>query len=357
MAFGINLWIVLLCSIFSEHLRSACAPHDAQRLRGYMYSGSSQVEYEQKQPGDGYPQDPIKPTFSTSRSVQSDATPRETGPNTHNQELSRRGSASSSIQPAPRMLGLSGSIASRTSVSHNKRHTRASITSGQSVTSPSAVKMVSSWEAKTFPLQPRSSNSGSVQNFLRSHLFKATPQNSVAQSGIYQSVREMASTPYLQAPSRGSSGTSFRPGPLHFGSTEGGSATNAYKPSFSQYVKPYQSRYASASSGSTSSQYAQSIDVASKSSNIPILSLGSSSSLFTPSSTPSKTPMEPTRLALPLVQHHARACLPLTRVAVLQSTARMSLPPTRSQAALHLPTATTDKSLVRWGTTSLVMLQ
>ncbi|XP_070996361.1 uncharacterized protein [Oncorhynchus clarkii lewisi] len=258
-----------------------------------MYSGSSQVEDEQKQPGDGYPQDPIKPTFSTSGSVQSDATPRETGPNTHNQELSRRGSASSSIQPAPRMLGLSGSIASRTSVSHNKRHTRASITSGQSVTNPSAVKMVSSWEAKgiqpkTFPLQPRSSNSGSVQNFLGSHLFKATPQNSVAQSGIYQSVREMASTPYLQVPSRGSSGTSFRPGPLHFGSTEGGSVTNAYKPSFSQYVKPYQSRYASASSGSTSSQYAQSIDGASKSSSIPILSLGSSSSLFTPSSTPSK---------------------------------------------------------------------
>ncbi|XP_052326205.1 uncharacterized protein LOC118377052 isoform X12 [Oncorhynchus keta] len=293
MAFGINLWIVLLCSIFSEHLRSACAPHDAQRLRGYMYSGSSQVEDEQKQPGDGYPQDPIKPTFSTSRSVQSDATRRETGPNTHNQELSRRGSASSSIQPAPRMLGLSGSIASSISVSHNKRHTRASITSGQSVTSPSAVKMVSSWEAKgiqpkTVPLQPRSSNSGSVQNFLGSHLFKATPQNSVAQSGIYQSAREMASTPYLQAPSRGSSGTSFRPGPLHFGSTEDGSATNGYKPSFSQYVKPYQSRYASASSGSTSSQYAQSIDVASKSSSIPILSLGSSSSLFTPSSTPSK---------------------------------------------------------------------
>nr|XP_046217918.1 uncharacterized serine-rich protein C215.13-like [Oncorhynchus gorbuscha] len=288
MAFGINLWIVLLCSIFSEHLRSDCAPHDARRLRGYMYSGSSQVEDEQKQPGDGYPQDPIKPTFSTSGSVQNDATPRETGPNTHNQELSRRGSASSSVQPAPRMLGLSGSIASRISVSHNKRHTRASITSGQSVTSPSAVKMVSSWEAKTFPLQPRSSNSGSVQNFLGSHLFKATPQNSVAQSGIYQSAREMASTPYLQAPSRGSSGTSFRPGPLHFGSTEGGSATNAYKPSFSQYVKPYQSRYASASSGSTSSQYAQSIDVSSKSSNIPILSLGSSSSLFTQSSTPSK---------------------------------------------------------------------
>ncbi|XP_031644584.1 mediator of RNA polymerase II transcription subunit 1 isoform X11 [Oncorhynchus kisutch] len=293
MAFGINLWIVLLCSIFSEHLRSTCAPHDAQRLRGYMYSGSSQVEDEQKQPGDGYPQDPIKPTFSTSGSVQSDATPRETGPNTHNQELSRRGSASSSIQPAPRMLGLSGSIASRTSVSHNKRHTRASITSGQSVTNPSAVKMVSNWEAKgiqpkTFPLQPHSSNSGSVQNFLGSHLFKANPQNSVAQSGIYQSVREMASTPYLQAPSRGSSGTSLRPGPLHFGSTEGGSATNVYKPSFSQYVKPYQSRYASASSGSTSSQYAQSIDVASKSSSIPILSLGSSSSLFAPSSTPSK---------------------------------------------------------------------
>nr|XP_046217917.1 uncharacterized serine-rich protein C215.13-like isoform X2 [Oncorhynchus gorbuscha] len=287
MAFGINLWIVLLCSIFSEHLRSDCAPHDAQRLRGYMYSGSSQVEDEQKQPADGYPQDPIKPTFSTSGSVQSDATPRETGPNTHNQELSRRGSASSAIQPAPRMLGLSGSIASRISVSHNKRHTRASITSGQSVTSPSAVKMVSSWEAKTFPLQPRSSNSGSVQNFLGSHLFKATPQNSVAQSGIYQSAREMASTPYLQAPSRGSSGTSFRSGPLHFGSTEGGSATNAYKPSFSQYVKPYQSRYASASSGSTSRQYSQSIDGASKSS-IPILSLGSSSSLFTQSSTPSK---------------------------------------------------------------------
>nr|XP_046216820.1 uncharacterized protein LOC124042759 [Oncorhynchus gorbuscha] len=150
MAFGINLWIVLLCSIFSEHLRSDCAPHDARRLRGYMYSGSSQVEDEQKQPGDGYPQDPIKPTFSTSGSVQNDATPRETGPNTHNQELSRRGSASSSVQPAPRMLGLSGSIASRISVSHNKRHTRASITSGQSVTSPSAVKMVSSWEAKPF---------------------------------------------------------------------------------------------------------------------------------------------------------------------------------------------------------------
>ncbi|KAM9414448.1 uncharacterized protein ACWYII_023772 [Salvelinus alpinus] len=297
MAFGIHLWILLLCSMFSEPLRSACAPHDAQRLRGYMYSGSSQVEDEQTQPGDGYPQDQIKPAFSTSSSVQSDATPRETGPNTHNQELSLRGSASSSIQPAPRMLGLSGSIASRTSVSHNKRHTLASITSGQSVTNPSAVKMVSSWEAKgiqpkTFPLQPLSSNSGSVHNFLGSHLFKSTPQNSVAQSGIYQSVREMASTPNLQAPSRGSSGTSFRSGPLHFGSTEGGSATNVYKPSFSQYVKPYQSRHASASSGSTSSQYAQTsaqrIDGASRSSSIPISSLASISSLFTPSSTPSR---------------------------------------------------------------------
>ncbi|XP_029591941.1 uncharacterized protein LOC115176213 [Salmo trutta] len=147
--------------------------------------------------------------------------------------------------------------------------------------------MVSSWNAKgihpkTFSLQPRSSNSGSVQNFLRSHLFKSTLQNSVAQSGLYQSVREMASTPYLQAPSRGSSGTSFRPGPLHFGSTEGGSATNAYKPSFSQYVKPYQSSYASASSGSTSSQSAQRID-ASRSSSIPTSSLASISSVFTPS--------------------------------------------------------------------------
>lgn len=253
-----------------------------------MYSGSSQVEDEQKQPSDGYSQDQIKTAFSTSGSVQSDATPRETGPNTHNQELSPRGYASSSIQPAPRMLGLSGSIASRTSVSHNKRHTLASITSGQGVTNPSAVRMVSSWDAKgiqpkTFSLQPRSSNSGSVQKFLGSHLFKSTPQNSVAQSGIDQSVREMASTPYLQAPSRGSSGTSFRPGPLHFGSTEGGSATNVYKPIFSQYVKPYQSSYASASSGSTSSQYAQRIDGASRSSSIPTSSLASISSVFTPS--------------------------------------------------------------------------
>ncbi|XP_041740889.1 cell wall protein AWA1 [Coregonus clupeaformis] len=271
MAFGIHLGIVLLCTIFSGHLQSAWASRD------------------------GYPQDQIRPASSTSGSVQSDATPRGTGPNTHNQRLSLGGSAPIFLQPAPRTLGISGSIASGNPLSHNKRNTLASRTSGQSVTNPSEVKTVSRWEAKGIqpkafrPFQPRSRSSGSVQISQGSRLIKSSPQNSVAQSGSYQYLRGSAYTPDLQAPSHGSLKTSFRPAPLSFGSTEGGSATNGYKPRFSHYVKPYQSRYASASrSGSTSSQYAQTsdqrIDGTSRSSSIPMSSLASISYLFSPSS-------------------------------------------------------------------------
>nr|XP_046158024.1 nuclear pore complex protein NUP62-like [Oncorhynchus gorbuscha]XP_046158025.1 nuclear pore complex protein NUP62-like [Oncorhynchus gorbuscha]XP_046158033.1 nuclear pore complex protein NUP62-like [Oncorhynchus gorbuscha]XP_046158034.1 nuclear pore complex protein NUP62-like [Oncorhynchus gorbuscha] len=379
MAFGINLGIVFLCSLFAEHSSFTWAPRDAQRVRGYGFSGSSRMEVEQRQPGGSYPQDQFRPASHTSGSVQSEATYRGTGYNTLG------GFAPSSLQPAPRGSGsipssftsaqtkgkrtrakntdirLSGSIASGSSVTHNKHQTKASRTYGQSVTDPSALRPVSSWEVKRIQantlrtVQPHSGSSGLVQNpdvvfnvqsRTASNLKPSTPNYGSTQNefkfstsrqpnqGLVQTLSRGApslygqtathttslthyvqdlkqgssfpslafkgpmeisarsiSTPDREVPSSGSSQTSFGPGPLSSGSTEGGSATKSYKPSFSQDVMQYQSNSASRSV-STSNQYAQTsgqrIDGASTSSRgMPTSSLASRSSLFHPSSTAS----------------------------------------------------------------------
>ncbi|XP_036808851.1 uncharacterized protein LOC118941174 isoform X1 [Oncorhynchus mykiss] len=363
MAFGINLGIMFLCSLFAEHSSFTWAPRDAQRVRGYGFSGSSRMEVEQRQTGGSYPQDQFRPASHTSGSVQREATYRGTGYNTLG------GFASSSLQPAPRGSGsipssftsaqtkgkrtrakntdisLSGSIASGSSVTHNKHQTKASRTYGQSVTDPSALRPVSSWEVKRIQantlrtVQPHSGSSGLVQNpdvvfnvqsRTASNLKPSTPNYGSTQSEFVQTLSRGAprlygqttslthyvqdlkqgssfpslafkgpmeisarsiSTPDREVPSSASSQTSFRPGPLSFGSTEGGSATNSYKPSFSQDVMQYQSNSASRSV-STSNQYAQTsgqrIAGASTSSRgMPTSSLASRSSLFRPSSTAS----------------------------------------------------------------------
>ncbi|XP_042169242.1 uncharacterized protein LOC121843579 [Oncorhynchus tshawytscha] len=375
MAFGINLGIVFLCSLFAEHSSFTWAPRDAQRVRGYGFSGSSRMEVEQRQTGGSYPQDQFRPASHTSGSVQSEATYRGTGYNTLG------GFAPSSLQPSPRGSGsipssftsaqtkgkrtrakntdisLSGSIASGSSFTHNKHQTKASRTYGQSVTDPSALRPVSSWEVKRIQantlrtVQPHSGSSGLVQNpdvvfnvqsRTASNLKPSTPNYGSTQSefkfstsrqpnqslvqtrsrgapSLYGQTASLThyvqdlkqgssfpslafkgpveisarsiSTPDREVPSSGSSQTSFRPGPLSFGSTEGGSATKSYKPSFSQDVMQYQSNSASRSV-STSNQYAQTsgqrIDGASTSSRgMPTSSLASRSSLFHPSSTAS----------------------------------------------------------------------
>nr|XP_046158189.1 nuclear pore complex protein NUP62-like [Oncorhynchus gorbuscha] len=364
MAFGICLRIAFLCSLFAEHSSFTWAPRAAQRVRGY---------------GVFDPQDQFRPASHTSDSVQSEATYRGTGYNTLG------GFAPSSLQPAPRGSGsipgsftsaqtkgkrtrakntdirLSGSIASGSSVANNKHQTKASRTYGQSVTDPSVLRPVSSWEVKRIQantlrtVQPHSGSSGLVQNpdvvfnvqsRTASNLKPSTPNYGSTQSefkfstsrqpnqGLVQTLSRGApslygqtathttslthylqdlkqgssfsslafkgpmeisarsiSTPYHEVPSSGSSQTSFRPGPLSFGSTEGGSATKSYKPSFSQDVMQYQSNSASRSV-STSNPYAQTsgqrIDGASTSSRgMPTSSLSSRSSLFHPSSTAS----------------------------------------------------------------------
>ncbi|KAK6327592.1 hypothetical protein J4Q44_G00032370 [Coregonus suidteri] len=365
MAFGINLGLVLVCSLFAEHLSYTWAPHDAQRVRGYGFSGSSRMAVEQRQTGGSYPQDQFRPASSTSGSVWSEDAHRGTGPNT------LRGVAPSASQPGPRGSGstpssrftsaqtkgkrtrskntdirLSGSIASGTSVRQNKHHTMASRTSGQSVTNPSAVKPVSSWEAKRIQpntihsVQLHSSSSGLVQNPPVSNLKRSTPNNyGSTQSGTRFSTSRQPNQGLVQTQSRGapslyvqaathttfltryvqdlkqgsSSSTLASKGPIEisaqsisnrdrevpasgssqtkfmrFGSTQGGSATKSYKPSFSQDVMQYQSR-SDSRSGSTSNQYAQtsgqSDGASTSSSGIPTPSLASRASLFYPSST------------------------------------------------------------------------
>ncbi|XP_055733425.1 uncharacterized protein LOC129820381 [Salvelinus fontinalis] len=337
MAFGINLGIVFLCSLFAEHSSFTWAPRDAQRVRGYGFSGSSRMEVEQRQTGGSYPQDQFRPA-SRGSNPSSFTSAQTKGKRTRAKNTD---------------ISLSGSIASGTSAIHNKHQTKASRTYGQSVTD-------TSWEAKRIqpytlrPVQPHSSSSGLVQSpyamfnvhsRTASNLKPSTPNYGSTQSGLKFStsrqpnqglvqtqsrgapslygqaatqttsltryVQELKqgsrfptlaskgpieisaqsiSTPDRQVPSSGSSLTSFRPGPLSFGSTQGWSATKSYKPSFSQDVMQYQS--SSASSVSTSNQYAQTsgqrIDGASTSSRgMPTSSLASRSSLFRPSSTAS----------------------------------------------------------------------
>lgn len=302
------------------------------------------MEVEQRQTGGSYPQDQFRPA-SRGSNPSSFTSAQTKGKRTRAKNTD---------------ISLSGSIASGTSAIHNKHQTEASRTYGQSVTDPSAVRPVSSWEAKRIqpytlrPVQPHSSSSGLVQSpyamfnvhsRTASNLKPSTPNYGSTQSGLKFStsrqpnqglvqtqrrgapslygqaatqttsltryVQELKqgssfptlaskgpieisaqsiSTPDRQVPSSGSSLTSFRPGPLSFGSTQGWSATKSYKPSFSQDVMQYQS--SSASSVSTSNQYAQTsgqrIDGASTSSRgMPTSSLASRSSLFRPSSTAS----------------------------------------------------------------------
>ncbi|XP_042150835.1 uncharacterized protein LOC121838935 [Oncorhynchus tshawytscha] len=280
------------------------------------------MEVEQRQTGGSYPQDQFRPASHTSGSVQSEATYRGTGYNTLG------GFAPSSLQPAPRG---SGSIPSSFTSAQTKGQFQVGVKriqantlrtvqphSGSSglVQNPDVVFNVQSRTASNLkPSTPnygstqsefkfstsRQPNQGLVQTLSRgapslygqtathttslTHYVQDLKQGSSFPSLAFKGPMEISarsiSTPDREVPSSGSSQTSFRPG-----STEGGSATNRYKPSFSQDVMQYQSNSASRSV-STSNQYAQTsgqrIDGASTSSR----GLASRSSLFRPSSTAS----------------------------------------------------------------------
>ncbi|XP_045565642.1 uncharacterized protein isoform X2 [Salmo salar] len=127
---------------------------------------------------------------------------------------------------------------------------------------------------------------GQAATLTRYDLEQGSSFSTLASKGPIEISAQSISTPDRQVPS---SGSSFRPGPLSFGSTQGGSAAKSYKPSFSQDVMQYQSSSASRSV-STSNQYAQTsgqrLDGASR--GMPTSSLASRSSLFRPSSTASE---------------------------------------------------------------------
>lgn len=293
------------------------------------------MEIAQRQTGGSYPQDQFRP--ASRGSIPSSFTSAQT--------KGKRTRAKNTD------ISLSGSIASGASAIHNMHQTKASRTYSQSVSDPSAVRPVSSWEAKRIqpytlhPVQPHSSSSGLVQNpygmfnvhsRTASNLKPSTPNYGSIQSGLKFSTSRQPNQGLVQTQSRGapslygqaatltryvqdleqgssfstlaskgpieisaqsistpdrqvpSSGSSFRPGPLSFGSTQGGSAAKSYKPSFSQDVMQYQSSSASRSV-LTSNQYAQTsgqrLDGASR--GMPTSSLASRSSLFRPSSTAS----------------------------------------------------------------------
>lgn len=293
------------------------------------------MEIAQRQTGGSYPQDQFRP--ASRGSIPSSFTSAQT--------KGKRTRAKNTD------ISLSGSIASGASAIHNMHQTKASRTYSQSVSDPSAVRPVSSWEAKRIqpytlhPVQPHSSSSGLVQNpygmfnvhsRTASNLKPSTPNYGSIQSGLKFSTSRQPNQGLVQTQSRGapslygqaatltryvqdleqgssfstlaskgpieisaqsistpdrqvpSSGSSFRPGPLSFGSTQGGSAAKSYKPSFSQDVMQYQSSSASRSV-LTSNQYAQTsgqrLDGASC--GMPTSSLASRSSLFRPSSTAS----------------------------------------------------------------------
>ncbi|KAL0962185.1 hypothetical protein UPYG_G00336800 [Umbra pygmaea] len=211
MAFGIDLGIVLLCSVCAAHLSYAWVPYDVQK-GGYSFSGLSKMEVEQRKFDGSYPQSQFRPASSTSGSGQGNLIREGTGSNTYSQRPLSRSPASNGHKfssgnylTSARTKGkrvrfnisdfrLSDSIASGSSFSQ-KRNTQDVRKLDQSLSNPSK-KIVSSSEPKrVHPIPavkvqsalPHSSKSGAMQSsYIESRLFN-NKQRSVAQNGGFNS--------------------------------------------------------------------------------------------------------------------------------------------------------------------------
>ncbi|XP_010871904.2 uncharacterized protein LOC105012631 [Esox lucius] len=225
MAVGICFGVLLLSSVWTEHLSYGLASYDAQKGVP-KYSGSSKIEFEQRMLGSNYDQDQFRPASGISGSGQNNIIHRGTGSNPYSQRPSFLSFDSSSYKSTPKSpftsaqtVGkrvrskifdflLSDSIASGSSFSH-KHNTLASGSSDQSVLNANSVKAVSSWEAKRahpihaekiLSLRPHSSSSGSAQSATqKSRLLNSKKQISMTQTGSFKSRDNTLKSSYGQS--------------------------------------------------------------------------------------------------------------------------------------------------------------